>query len=206
MAGQTWKEHTYQRSECVIFLKTHEQWGGLSNMAGGYPIVIGETHIRTSEALYQACRFPHMPHIQRLIIEQASPMAAKMKSKPYRTGGSRKDWQEIQDEVMSWCLRVKLAQNWDSFGKLLNETGDRQIVEESRRDTYWGAKPIDEYFLKGRNVLGCLLMSLREEWHANRALLRTIEPLPIDDFLLMGQKIGRVEYEISRLTQPTLFS
>jgi len=73
---------TYQRDECAIFLKTAERFGGLSNMAGGYALSINGIRIPTSEALYQACRFPDKPELQKIIIGQKSPMTAKMKPKP----------------------------------------------------------------------------------------------------------------------------
>ena len=47
----------YQRDQCVVFLKTKEVFGGLSNMAGGYGLRVNGIHIPSSEALYQACRF-----------------------------------------------------------------------------------------------------------------------------------------------------
>ena len=75
---------TYVRSEAVVVYKTKEDFGGLSNMASGYPLHINGVRILTTEALYQACRFPHMPEVQREIIGQNSPMTAKMKSKPHR--------------------------------------------------------------------------------------------------------------------------
>src|SRR6266704_6624321 len=131
---------TYRRDECAVFLKTKEQFGGLSNMAGGYSLFINGIRILTSEALYQACRFPHKPDIQKLIIGQASPMTAKMVSKPHRKD-SRPDWDEVRVQIMRWCLRVKLAQHWETFGELLLSTGERSIVEESSRDPFWGAKP-----------------------------------------------------------------
>ena len=65
---------TYTRMESVAFGKTKEAFGGLSNMAAGFPIRVNGVRILTSEALYQACRFPHLPHVQRLIIAQVSPM------------------------------------------------------------------------------------------------------------------------------------
>jgi type I restriction enzyme, S subunit len=52
--------------------------GGLGRF--DFPLHVQRTRIHTSEALYQACRFPHLPEVQRLIIGQASPMTAKMKS------------------------------------------------------------------------------------------------------------------------------
>src|SRR6266852_4527517 len=152
----------YQRNECAVFLRTAEQFGGLSNMAGGYPLSINGIRILTSEALYQACRFPHLPDVQKLIIGQASPMTAKMKSKLYRKD-SRSDWDAVRVNIMRWCLRVKLTQHWEKFGDLLLSTGDQPIVEESYRDPFWGAKPIDPETLQGANILGRLLVELREQ-------------------------------------------
>jgi len=177
----------------VVFLKTKETFGGLSNMAGGFPLEVNGIPIRTSEALYQACRFPHLPEVQKLIISQKSPMTAKMKGKPHRRN-SRPDWDRVRVKVMRWCLRVKLAQNWSRFSRLLLKTGDRPIVEESRRDSFWGAKPINRETLTGMNVLGRLLMELREEARSlSYASSVRVEPIDICDFLLYGYQINPVE-------------
>jgi ribA/ribD-fused uncharacterized protein len=185
-------DRVYRRTEAAVFLKTREGWGGLSNMAGGYPLLVSGVAIRSSEALYQACRFPHLPDVQRLIIEQRSPMTAKMKSKVYRSQ-SRPDWNSVRVPIMRWCLRVKLAQNWDTFGRLLLATGETQIVEESRKDDYWGAKPREEGTLVGCNILGRLLMELRKELSAETAAaLRTVEPPAISTLLLFGKPIERI--------------
>ena len=188
----------YRRDESVVFLKTKEKYGGLSNMAGGFPLQVNGIPIRTTEALYQACRFPHRPEVQRRIIEQQSPMSAKMKSKPYRAD-SRPDWEQdkVRVKVMRWCLQVKLAQNWEKFGQLLRETGDWHIVEQSRKDDFWGAKPIDDQTLLGANVLGRLLKELRGKLLAAAdpeqfETLRRVEPLPIKDFLLYGRQIEAI--------------
>ena len=183
---------TYDRANSVVFLKTDEPFGGLSNMAGGFPLWVNGTRILTSEALYQACRFPHRPEVQALIIEQRSPMTAKMKSKPYRHD-SRPDWDRVRVKVMRWCLRVKLAQNWRAFSELLLKTGERPIVEESRKDTFWGAKATEDGTLVGMNVLGRLLMELREVVKVEgREPLTSVQPLAIPDFLLGGRPIDIV--------------
>jgi hypothetical protein len=78
------KERTYSRVASAVFSKTSGPFGGLSNMAGGYRLLVNDVWIPSSEALYQACRFPDQPDIQKLIISQPSPMTAKMKGKPYR--------------------------------------------------------------------------------------------------------------------------
>lgn len=104
-------------------------------MSPGYPLEINRIKIRTSEALYQACRFPHNIEVQRLIISERSPMTAKMRSKPFKSE-TRKDWDDIRLLIMRWCLRAKLLQNWDKFHELLISTGDLPIVEESNRDSF----------------------------------------------------------------------
>jgi type I restriction enzyme S subunit len=179
---------TYHRAGSAVFLKTKEKYGGLSNMAGGFPLIVNDIKIRTSEALYQACRFPHIPEIQRLIIEQRSPMTAKMKGKPHRQN-SRPDWDAVRVKIMRWCLRVKLVQNWDSFSELLLETANLPIVEQSRRDDFWGAKPVDKDTLIGVNALGRLLMELREQVKNDSSELLHVDPLHIPNFLLYERQI-----------------
>lgn len=190
MAGV--QDREYERESSIVFRKTGERFGGLSNMAAGFPVVVNGIPIRTSEALYQACRFPHLPDVQRLVIGQISPMAAKMKSKPFRQQ-SRPDWDSVRVKVMRWCLRVKLAQNWEKFGALLQATGGRPIVEESVKDDFWGAHPVDDGRLAGQNVLGRLLMGLREELASRPAdFFHHVAPLPITDFFLYGEPICTV--------------
>lgn len=194
---------TYRRHQSIVFLRTKEAFGGLSNMAAGYPLLVNGAHILTAEALYQACRFPHLPEVQKLIIGQASPMAAKMKSKPYRKD-SRSDWEQVNVEIMRWCLHIKLAQNWERFGELLLSTGERPIVEESKRDAFWGAKPTDTDTLVGMNVLGRLLVELREQLCGPEAdELQVVQPLSLPDFLLLGQPI-RINQRSDMQPQPML--
>lgn len=189
MSGRD-QSRTYSRKDSVVFLKTDEPFGGLSNMAGGYPIHVNGVRILTSEALYQACRFPHLPDVQKLIIGQISPMTAKMRSKPYRKD-SRPDWDQVRVRIMRWSLRMKLANNWNAFSALLLKTGERPIVEESRKDDFWGAKVVDDGgTLVGMNVLGRLLMELREQVkQQGRDAALAIAPPDIPQFLLFGRPI-----------------
>ena len=184
---------TYRREACAVFRKTAETWGEFSNMAGGFPLRVNGVPILTSEALYQACRFPHLPEVQRTIIGQASPMAAKMKGKPYRSQ-SRPDFDALRVPIMWWALRVKLACNFKSFGSMLRASRDLPIVEDSHKDTFWGAKVVkgDPQTLTGQNVLGRLLVRLRELLRAQPEACQRVEPLGIPDFLLSGQPIGTV--------------
>jgi ribA/ribD-fused uncharacterized protein len=197
------KIRTYKRAGSVVVYKTKEDFGGLSNMASGYPLQINGVRILTAEALYQACRFPLMPEVQREIIGQHSPMTAKMKSKPHRKH-TRPDWDDVRFKIMRWCLRVKLAQNYSEFGRLLLATQDRPIVEQSRKDDYWGAKVAeDDETLTGQNVLGRLLMELRERLKQDSSgQLLTVEPLNIPDFFLLDRPIETVVGQLSAMKRP----
>ena len=181
---------TYSRTKSVVFFKTDGTYGGLSNMCGGFPLSVNGIEIRNSESLYQSCRFPDHPEVQNLILDQRSPLLSKNVSKPHRKDKSRTDWDMVQVEVMWWCLRVKLLQNWDEFGGLLWMSGQRPIVEESRKDTFWGTKSTDEGTLVGSNVLGKLLMELRHRYLTDKESLRIVDPPGIPNFRLMGGEIG----------------
>ena len=183
---------TYDPLVSAVFLKTKDRFGGLSNMAPGFPLVVNGIHIRTSEALYQACRYPHKPEVQRRIIHQRSPMTAKMHSRKYQKV-SRADWDVVRVQIMRWCLRIKLAQNWHEFGRLLMATEHRPIVEQSRRDAFWGAKVAEDGTLVGINALGRLLMELREQLKTETsASLSVVKPLSIPEFLLLREPIAAV--------------
>ena len=180
------------RDGSVVFHKTREAFGGLSNMAAGFPLCIGEVKIRTSEALYQACRFPCLPHVQALILAEKSPMAAKMVSKPHRAA-TRNDWDDVRVEIMRWCLEVKLVQHKDCFGALLLSTGDRPIVEQSHKDRFWGAVlSKDGDWLEGANVLGRQLTDLRERLRSHPDAFSRVEPPNVGGMLLLGRPIETV--------------
>jgi len=196
METKKYEHKIYYANECCVFRKTKELYGGLSNMASGYELKVNGREIPTSEALYQACRFPRDPDIQEMIIKEKSPMSAKMIAKANREK-SREDWEEIRIEIMRWCLRVKLAQNFFEFGKLLESTFDKPIVEESSKDDFWGAirDKQDTNILKGKNVLGQLLMELRQFYNEKRYSYEmfVVKPLKIPDFKLFGREIDIID-------------
>ncbi|HDR4441430.1 TPA: NADAR family protein [Bacillus cereus] len=180
----------------MYFRKTKEKFGGLSNMAAGYPLFVNNIKILTSEALYQACRYPHLPGVQWQIIDQKSPMTAKMKSKKYKTD-SRKDWDRVRLQIMRWSIRVKLVQNWGEFSQLLLSTDNKDIVEESLKDDFWGAIPFDRNLLVGTNALGRLLMELREELKLiNPDEAYILKPPQIENFKLFGRDIKSISFKV----------
>lgn len=167
-------------------------------MAAGFPLELNGIRIRTSEALYQACRFPHRPELQRIVLAEASPMTAKMRTKPHRKD-TRPDWDEVRITIMRWALRVKLAQHPESFGRLLLATGDGAIVEESRRDEFWGAKPQPDGTLVGANVLGRLLRELRDDLESGKLSAGSIVVPPgLQNFALCGRLIEPMQVHAER--------
>lgn len=190
----------YHSQSAVVFCKVKEMWGGFSNMSNDFHLVINGIKIRNTEALYQALRYPGDSELQEEIINQNGGYSSKLASKPYRkTAKNRADWEEYKVNIMRYVLRVKLAQHFEGFGQLLADSGDKPIVELSRRDDYWGCK-VDRNteVLHGQNVLGKLLMELREEYvigsgcAESREALRFVPPLAIPNFCLYGKPIEAI--------------
>ncbi|WP_374166368.1 NADAR family protein [Arcticibacter sp. MXS-1] len=185
------RNRIYKRKDSVVFSKTDGPFGGLSNMAPGFPLLINGHLLANSEVLYQAMRYPLFPDIQEEIISQNSPMTAKMISKKH-LAKTRQDWNEIRVRVMRWCLEVKLSQNWEKFGELLRSTGDKHIVEYSTKDPFWGASESGEAQLAGTNALGRLLMDLRNKFVYINQKPERVPPPPITGFLLYGFEIETI--------------
>jgi ribA/ribD-fused uncharacterized protein len=181
---------TYNFNDAVVFHKTREQWGGLSNMAANFSVKVNDVIIPTIEHLYQACRFPYHSQVQLAIICEPSPMTAKMISRK-NLQQTRKDWDLVRFKIMRWCLEIKLSQNWESFSGLLRQTGDKPIVELAPKDKIWGAVR-EGNTLHGINALGRLLMDVRECYVKTNDYQRCIQPLSIPDFKLFDNPINLV--------------
>lgn len=184
----------YELANVVSFRRTNEPFGGLSNMASGYPLIVNGIRFSTSEALYQACKFPDHPNLQSLIINESSPMTAKMRVKPFKDK-IRQDWLDVRVAIMEWCLCVKLYQHPSGFGELLLSTNGKAIVEDSWKDTFWGAKRHGN-FLEGSNILGQLLMRMRTFWNenSNKQLRSFLMPPSVVNTYLFGEPIRRIVY------------
>lgn len=73
----------------------------------------------------------------------------------------RPDWDAVKVGLMRDILRAKAAQHEYVRRKLL-ATGDRELVENSWRDDFWGWGPNRD----GQNMLGKLWMEVRAELRA----------------------------------------
>jgi len=73
-----------------------------------------------------------------------------------------KDWDSIKLGIMKEILHAKAEQHPYVKKKLL-ESGDKELVENSWRDSYWGWGPNKD----GENHLGKLWMEVRDEIRSN---------------------------------------
>ena len=153
---------TYIKEQACGFRFTKAAWGAFSNFQPlAVPIMAGPWSFGTSEAAYQACKFPAHPGIQRRIAEAPTAREAAAIG---RTSGLGIDpgWNARRVDVMRWVLRLKREANAAEIDAALAETGERPIVEVSTRDPWWGARPVADRY-EGHNVLGRLWMELRQQ-------------------------------------------
>ncbi len=111
----------------------------------------------TSEAAYHYEKFPHHPKIQFLIFHAPSAHES-FKIAEMHKSLRRQDWNDIKVPIMKKILQAKVCQHEYVCRKLLT-TGDRELIEDSWRDSFWGIGPNKD----GQNMLGKLWMEIREE-------------------------------------------
>ena len=163
---------TYIGEGSCGFRYSRAVWGELSNFFPlAVPIAAGPWQFRTSEALYQACKFPARPDVQQRIAEAPTAREAAAIG---RTPGLRINpgWNAQRVDVMRWVLRLKREANRREIDAVLAATGDRPIVEVSARDAWWGARPTGDR-CEGHNVLGRLWMELRQHIRDGDAAARS---------------------------------
>jgi len=111
----------------------------------------------TAEHLFQAFKFMTTdPALAELIRTQPSARSARSEA-GFQRAHQRPDWFEVNVEAMDVVLQEKFTQHKDLREKLL-ETGNRELIEDSPDDVFWGVGRDGQ----GRNELGKALMRLRE--------------------------------------------
>ncbi len=153
----------------ISFTKVDLPYGWLGNMAP-YPIIYEDKEWRTSEALFQAMRFDSN-EIKEIIRNEKSPMAAKMKAKSNKCSYIVQPMSEKDIDNMRLCLNLKFNQHSSLKEKLL-KTGEHTIIEDigSRRGArheFWGAYKNEKNEWVGNNLMGKLLMQLKENYIGN---------------------------------------
>ncbi len=117
----------------------------------------GDTY-PTVEHAFQAAK-TSIAEERATIRANANPVIAKRKG---RRVTLREDWEAAKRDIMRELLRVKFADA--ALRELLLQTGDEELVEGNRwHDRYWGRCRCAKCGGQGQNVLGELLMQVREE-------------------------------------------
>lgn len=156
-------ERRYHARDCAVFRATRDEFGALSNFATAFPFDVAGVPVLTTEALFQALKFPRAPEAQKRVLEARTPAAAKTVAWQYPESQVRRDWEQVRVQTMRDCLLLKVMNYPEHFQKLLQRTGDRPIVELSASDRYWGAMPNRGGELVGINALGRLWMQVRQD-------------------------------------------
>lgn len=108
----------------------------------------------TVEHYFQASKAASLADHEH-VASQPTPKAAKKKGRCIKL---RADWEDVKYDVMVTGLRAKF--HIPRFRRLLLDTGDRVIVEDSPYDFEWGIRDADGG-LGGRNLMGKALMEVR---------------------------------------------
>lgn len=114
----------------------------------------------TSEAAYHFEKFPDAPAVRGAIRHAGSAHEA-FKIAESNKALRRPDWDEVKVGIMREILRAKVMQHEYVRRKLL-QTGNRELVEDSWRDDFWGWGPNRD----GQNMLGKLWMEVRAQLRA----------------------------------------
>ena len=140
--------------------------GWMGNMAP-YPIKYNGKVWLTSEALFQSMRYDD-DSVKEIIRGEKSPMGAKMKAKKNRDQMVVVPMSELDVENMRKCVKMKFDAHPQLKRQLMN-TKDSFIYEDignrnGERHKFWGAKKWSESEGDGNNMMGKILMDLREEY------------------------------------------
>lgn len=141
--------------EVINFYSTTGDYGCFSNFSRHH-IFLKDKIWKTSEHYFQAQKFAGT-EFEEKVRQAPTPMESANLGRN-RKFPLRKDWETVKDDIMREAIKAKFTQNKD-LKKILLETGDALLVEHTANDNYWG----DGGDGSGQNMLGKLLMELREE-------------------------------------------
>jgi N-glycosidase YbiA len=140
----------------ILFYSTRGQYGCFSNFSAHGFMLNGE-HWPTSEHYFQAQKFSghpeHVAELRTMKTPKQVAMAGRSRQRPLRP-----DWEQVKDEVMRQAVRAKFGAHQDIRAILLSTT-DAELIEDTSDDHYWGRGSSGT----GKNMLGIILMQIREE-------------------------------------------
>lgn len=147
-------------NEDIHFYRSNEKpYGVFSNLFRS-PVIFEGEEFPTAEHAYQAGK-ARKPEVRDWILSAPTPSLVAMSAHGLYTWDIAPDWSKTKFDRMKRVLHGKFSQNED-LKNLLLSTGSARLVESAKTDNsvnrLWG-----EVNGKGKNMLGILLMELREE-------------------------------------------
>jgi ribA/ribD-fused uncharacterized protein len=110
----------------------------------------------TAEHAFQWKKFSECrPEIAAKILSARSPEAVKEISNAHKADQPT-DWRDVRVAVMEEIFTAKTDQHKD-VQEILVETGNREIIENSPIDNFWGIGPAQD----GQNIIGKIWMKIR---------------------------------------------
>ena len=104
----------------------------------------------------------------RLILAEKNPAKAKELGRGVK-GFNPTHW-DINKEFLMYEVNLAKYSQFDDYKAVLLSTGEKQLVEVNGKDTIWGIglyandpRVLDEKQWRGQNLLGKVLMRVREE-------------------------------------------
>lgn len=177
----------WDRASSATFCKVREANGECSNMSNEFPYEDGGLRWQSTEAQYQAARYPDRPDIQELIRAAPNAYVAKQVSKEHYAL-TRPDWDEVKVPMMAYVITRKKDAH-PRFAAVLERAAGKSIVEISMGDSYWGAKPQGGR-LVGQNVLGGILDQIGSGRRVDMLPAGTSFPAPEMAAALARDRIG----------------
>ena len=141
--------------DAILFYSASGEYGCFSNFSPHAIRLKGKTW-PTSEHYFLAQKFAGTPDEEEVRQAKSPMIAARMGRSRKRP--LRKDWESVKDSIMHEAVLAKFTQH-DDLWETLAATGDAEIVEHTANDRYWG----DGGDGRGKNMLGKILMQVREE-------------------------------------------
>lgn len=141
----------------IRFYRTTSAHGYLSNLFTS-PVVFEGREFSCAEKAYQYGK-PSDPLVADWLVQAPTPSLCAIAAHALLPWHVRPDWNAIKVDRMRGVLEAKFTQNHELWRKLV-ATGNALLVEDSKTDAFWGVGKKGT----GRNMLGCLLMKLRDQF------------------------------------------
>lgn len=154
-----------RRVDDIQFYRANEQPYGVFSNLHRRPFIFEGREYLTAEHAYQAGK-ARKEAVREWILSAPTPGLVAMAAHGLYTWDIVSDWSRIKFDRMRAVLRAKFTQH-DDLREILLSTGGARLVEVGRVDNLvnrtWG-----EVNGKGKNMLGVLLMDLRQELKTER--------------------------------------